>query len=157
MPGDKVIEMVGRGTRNLAQRGLAATGIVTSELIEAALDSLRGRGAQLAVCTNKPEALSRRLLALFGWTEHFAAVVGGDTLTVRKPEAAPLREAIRLAGGGRAVLVGDSITDVGTARAADIPCVAVSYGFRDRPAAELGANQLIDRFEQLVAVLEKIA
>jgi phosphoglycolate phosphatase len=93
---------------------------------------------------------------MFGWTERFAAVVGGDTLTVRKPEAAPLREAVRLAGGGRAVLVGDSITDVETARAAGIPFVAVTYGFRDRPADELGATQLIDRFEQLEAVLEKM-
>ena len=181
VPGAKVIEMVGRGTRNLVERGLAATGSVTPELVEgalaiflaryeehiadrsqpyegveAALDSLRAREARLAVCTNKPERLSRKLLATFGWTERFGAVVGGNTLTVRKPEAAPLREAIRLAGGGPAVLVGDSITDVETARAAGIPCVAVTYGFRDRPAAELGATHLIDRFEQLEAVLEKL-
>jgi phosphoglycolate phosphatase len=181
MPGARVIEMVGHGTRKLVERGLAATGPIMPEMlekalpifldyyeahiadgsrpyegVEAALDLLRGRGEQLAVCTNKPERLSRKLLAMLGWTQRFAAVVGGDTLTVRKPEAAPLREAVRLAGGGRAVLVGDSITDVETARAADIPCVAVTYGFRDRPATELGADQLIDGFEQLEAVLEKM-
>jgi phosphoglycolate phosphatase len=75
---------------------------------------------------------------------------------VRKPDAAPLGEAIKGAGGGRAVLVGDSITDVQTANAAGLPCLAVTFGFRDRPAEALGATGLIERFDQLVPALEKL-
>jgi phosphoglycolate phosphatase len=181
VPAARVIEMVGRGMRNLVERGLGATGVVTPALVEqalpiffeyyeahiadgsrpyegaeAALDLLRARGARIAICTNKPEGLTRKLLAAFGWTERFASVIGGDTLQVRKPDGAPLREAIARAGGGRAVLVGDSITDVQTARAAGWPCVAVTWGFRDRPAEELGATELIERFAQLVPALEKL-
>ncbi|HEY3662045.1 MAG TPA: phosphoglycolate phosphatase [Chthoniobacterales bacterium] len=182
VPASRVIEMVGRGMRNLVERGLGATGPATPELIEqalpifleyyephiadksrpyegaeAALDLLRERGAKLAICTNKPEGLSRKLLAAFGWTERFASVFGGDTLAVRKPDAAPLREAIRQAGGGAAVLVGDSITDVRTAHAAGLPCLAVTWGFRDRPVEALGAAALIERFDQLVPALEKLS
>ncbi|MGI8891611.1 MAG: phosphoglycolate phosphatase [Chthoniobacterales bacterium] len=181
VPGPRVIEMVGRGMRDLLERALTATGSVTSALVEEAvpiflqhydahiadhsrpyegageaLDLLAGRGARLAVCTNKPEALSRKLLASFGWRERFASVVGGDTLAVRKPEAAPLQAAIEQAGGGSAVLVGDSITDVRTAQAVGVPCVATSFGYRDRPAAELGADAVIDRYDQLVGVLEDL-
>ncbi len=179
VPGPRVIEMVGRGMRNLLERGLAATGSVTPALVEeavpifleyyaahladssrpyagveAALDELAARGVRLAICTNKPERLSRKLLAAFGWTARFASVVGGDTLAVRKPDAAPLREAIERADGGRSVLVGDSITDVETAVAAGVPCVAVTFGYRDRPAEELGATRLIERFADLVPALE---
>ncbi len=181
VPAAKVIEMVGRGMRNLVERGLRATGSAPPALLEkalqvfleyyeahiadatrpydgaeTALDLLRVRGAQLAICTNKPENLTRKLLAAFGWTERFDSVVGGDTLAVRKPDAAPLREAIQRAGGGRAVLVGDSITDVLTAKAAGLPCLVVTFGFRDRPGEALGATGLIDRFDQLVPALEKL-
>ena len=100
--------------------------------------------------------MSRKLLAKFGWMERFASVIGGDTLPVRKPDAAPLREAIRQAGGRPAVLVGDSITDVETAKAAGLPCLVVTFGFRDRPAEALGATGLIHRFDQLVWALEKL-
>jgi len=182
VPAAKVIEMVGRGMRDLVERGLRATGSASPALLEkalpvfleyyeahiadgsrpydgaeSALDLLRARGARLAICTNKPEGLTRKLLAKFGWTERFASVIGGDTLAVRKPDAAPLREAIRQAGGGRAVLVGDSITDVETAKAAGLPSVVVTFGFRDRPAEALGATGLIERFDQLVTALEKLA
>ncbi len=179
LPGARVTEMVGGGMRNLLERGLAATGVVTPALVEAgvptfleyykahiadesrpyagaeaALDELTARGVRLAICTNKPERLTHLLLAAFGWTERFASVIGGDTLPERKPAAEPLWEAIRRAGGGRGVLVGDSITDVETAVAAGLPCVAVTFGFRDRPAEELGATRLIGGFEELVAALE---
>jgi phosphoglycolate phosphatase len=121
-----------------------------------ALDLLRARGANLALCTNKPEQLARKLLAAFGWSERFAGVVGGDTLPARKPDPALLREAIRQAGGGSAVLVGDSITDIQTAAAAGLPCVAVTFGFRDRQATELGATALIDHFDQLAGALQTL-
>ena len=63
---------------------------------------------------------------------------------MRKPDPAPLHEAIARAGGGRAAFVGDSITDADTARAAGVPFVAVSFGFSDRPVEALGADAVIE-------------
>ena len=182
VPAESVRHLVGHGARALLRRGLAATGESSEKLVEAgfplfiehysanictgtkaypalepALDSLAGRGVALAICTNKQEGLTRLLLDALGWSERFAAVVGGDTLAVRKPDPAPLHEAIARAGGGRAAFVGDSITDADTARAAGLPFVAVSFGFSDRPATELGANAVIDGYEELVAALERLA
>ena len=122
--------------------------------LEAALDALAGRGAKLAVCTNKSEGLSRRLIETLGWKDRFSAIVGHDTLGVRKPDPLPLTEAVARAGGGRAVLVGDSITDAQTARAARVPFVAVSFGFSDRPVDELGADAVIHRYGDLVPTLD---
>jgi phosphoglycolate phosphatase len=108
------------------------------------------------LCTNKPQRLTHLLLDALGWRRRFDAVVGGDTSPVRKPDPLPLREAIARAGGGRAVFVGDSIVDAETARAAGLPFVAVTFGFSDRPVAELGADAAIDTFGELTAVLERL-
>ena len=173
--------MVGHGARALLQKGLAATGAVSDALVEEgfpifldyyaahiadgsrpfpglerALDALAARGVKLAVCTNKLESLSYALIGALGWEERFIALVGGDTLSVRKPDPAPLLETIARAGGGRAAFVGDSITDTDTARNAGLPCVAVSFGFSDRPAAELGAGAVIDHFDELIPALERL-
>lgn len=181
VPEESVRHMVGHGARALLTRGLAATGVMTPELVEegfpiflehyeahiadrtrpfpgleAALDGLAARGVRLAVCTNKLEGLARELIDALGWRERFAAIVGGDTLPVRKPDPAPLFEAIARAGGGRAAFVGDSITDTDTARNAAIPCVAVSFGFSDRPPEQLGADALIDHFDELILALERL-
>ena len=110
-------------------------------------------GASLAICTNKPERLTHLLIDALGWRGRFGAIVGADTLAVRKPDPAPAREAIARAGGGRAVFIGDSITDAETARAAELPFVAVSFGFADRPAEALGADAVIDRYAALAETL----
>ena len=96
------------------------------------------------------------LVDALGWSGRFAAIVGADTLAVRKPDPLPLREAIARAGGGRAAFVGDSITDADTARAAGIPFVAVSFGFSDRPVGELGADAVIDDYAELIPALERL-
>ena len=92
-----------------------------------------------------------RLIEALGWQHRFAAVVAGDTLAVSKPAPAPLHLAIERAGGGAAAaaFVGDSIVDVQTAKAAGMPVIAVSFGFADRPANELGADAVIDSFAEL--------
>ena len=171
---ERVCDMIGNGVAMLVRRGLAATGEATEALVEralpifydhyrahlcvgtraypgveAALEALSGAGSILGVCTNKPEGLARGLIEALGWTRHFQAVIGGDTLDVRKPDPAPLLEAIARCGGRPALLVGDSMTDAETARAAGIPFVAVSFGFSDRPVGELGADAVIDHFETL--------
>lgn len=119
--------------------------------VVAALDRFQAAGWRLAVCTNKLEGLSRRLLAELGLVERFAAVCGGDTFPVRKPDAAHLLGTIARAGGSRerAVMVGDSRTDIDAARNAEVPVVAVTFGYTDTPVTELGPDAVIDRFDQL--------
>lgn len=185
VPMAAVRQLVGHGVRGLLQRayqraGFSITEARISELrprfIEIyaariaresrpfpgcleALATLRARGAALAVCTNKPAALTRLLLDQLDLTGQFDAIVGGDELPVQKPDPAHLLEAINRAGGHatRAVLVGDASPDVGAARAAGVPCVIVAFGYNDMPAAELGGDALIDGYDQLIEVIERIA
>jgi phosphoglycolate phosphatase len=179
-PGS-VRHLVGQGAKALLRKGLAASaaadealvergfpiyldyysahicdGTILYPALEEALDALAARGARLAICTNKPERLAHLLVEALGWSGRFDAIVGADTLTVRKPLPAPLLEAIARAGGGRAAFVGDSITDADTARAAGTPFVAVSFGFSDRPVAQLGADAIIDSYADLVGTLERL-
>ena len=178
VPTESVRHLVGHGAKALLRKGLAATGEAPEELVEqgfpvfidyygrnicegtraypdveAALDRLVAQGIAVAMCTNKPEGLTHRLLDALGWSSRFEVIVGGDTLPVKKPDPAPLHEAIARAGGGRAAFVGDSITDADTARAARIPFVAVSFGFSDRPVEALGADAVIDSYADLPEAL----
>jgi phosphoglycolate phosphatase len=173
---ESVRHLVGHGARALLRRALDDEKLVERGLpiyldyyaanicvgtraypaLEEAMDELSARGAKLAICTNKPERLTHLLVDALGWTGRFAAVIGADTLPVRKPDPRPLEEAIVRAGGGRAALVGDSITDAETARAAGVPFVAVSFGFSDRPARELGADAVIDDYGELIGALERL-
>lgn len=126
-------------------------------LVEA-LRELRQRHALLGVCTNKRENLSLRLLQALDLLDHFGALVGADTLTVRKPDPAPLLETVARIGGrpARAVMIGDSETDAKTAKAAQIPFIAVSFGYRNCSVEELEADAVIDHFSELVPALEKL-
>ena len=110
--------------------------------VEAALDTLAERGYRLAVCTNKLEWLSVRLLDALGLSKRFAAICGADTFGISKPDPEILHRTIARAGaaGGAAVMVGDSLTDIATARAAEIPVIAVDFGYTDTPVADAGAR-----------------
>jgi phosphoglycolate phosphatase len=123
-----------------------------------ALDTLAQRGCRLAVCTNKLEWLSVRLLDALGLSSRFAAICGQDTFTMRKPDPDMLRLTIARAGGdtGHAVMVGDSMTDVATARAAGIPVVAVDFGYTETPPSELGADRLISHFDALPEAVRQL-
>ncbi len=124
--------------------------------VHAALEALSARGTRLAVCTNKPGHLAEIVLETFGLTGFFAGIVAGDTLPTRKPSPEPLVEAVARAGGAgrKAAMVGDSPIDADAARAAAIPFVAVSFGYSPVPAAELGADAVIDGFDALAGALE---
>lgn len=117
----------------------------------AALQTLRGAGATLAVCTNKPTELSMALLQTLGMAGLFAAIVGPEAAPARKPDPRHLRAAIAAAGGriDRALLVGDADTDAGAARAAGTPLILVSFGYTETPVAELAPDVLIHHFDQL--------
>jgi phosphoglycolate phosphatase len=125
---------------------------------EAALDTLAAEGSILVVCTNKPERYSLKLLSVLGLSERFALIAGSDTFAVRKPDPGHLLAAIAGAGGdaGTAVMVGDSAIDVATARAAKVPVVVLSHGYADLPAAQLGADRVVDGFTRLPAAVAEL-
>jgi phosphoglycolate phosphatase len=127
--------------------------------LDAALDQLATRGCRLAVCTNKLEGLSRRLLEALGLARRFAAICGQDTFGIHKPDPEILRRTILAAGGdgGNAVMVGDSGIDIATARAAGIPIVAVDFGYSETPVKDLEPDRLIGHFDQLVAAVMELA
>jgi phosphoglycolate phosphatase len=177
---DTVRHLVGHGARALIQRGLALAGEDDPALVEdavphflryyadhiadgsrpyagveAALDELTRAGVVTAVCTNKPEALARRLIGALGWDTRFAAILGGDSLPVKKPDAAHVLGTIDAVGGDRAatVFIGDSSVDVAAARAARVPVIVVSFGFADKPPADLGADAVIDHYDALLPLL----
>jgi phosphoglycolate phosphatase len=119
--------------------------------VEAALDVLAGRGCTFAVCTNKLERLSVRLLTSLGLANRFVTICGQDTFGVQKPDPEALLGTLRRAGGtlDRAVMVGDSLTDIATAKAALMPVVAVDFGYTDVPVRDLGPDTIISHYSHL--------
>ena len=177
-------QMIGGGTRAMLTRALDRTGGPVDEarfghLYDAliayherhtsehsapypgcldALDALEAKGCRLAVVTNKQEVLARKLLGELGLAHRFDAILGGDTLGPgrSKPARDMLDEALRRCGGTRFAMVGDSSFDVRAARAAQVPVVVLSGGYHDAPPETLGADVVIDRFDQLVEALESL-
>ena len=116
-----------------------------------AVESLSGAGYGVGICTNKPERLADLLLTRLGVRDHFASLVGADTLSVSKPDPEPLREAARRAGGhpDHCVLIGDSDTDRNTARTAGVPSVLVTFGPSGDDMAALQPEALLHHFNDL--------
>ncbi len=170
--------MIGGGLPNLVMKGLEATGgriqgARFDELVKNAradyeehvadkskpypgvLEALRGlaqRGCKMGVCTNKPTAASKKLLAALGLSKYLTVVVGGDSLPVKKPHPQMARELLKILGDiepEAAVLVGDSETDVKLARAAGLPVILVEGGYSEIAAKDLGADLVICGFPQL--------
>jgi phosphoglycolate phosphatase len=183
VPTEQVRGLVGGGSRRMLERALALTGgaegvdarALHAELLlhyeaniavhsrlfpggEAMLDALEQRGATLAVVTNKFESLARKLLEELGLASRFHTIMGGDTLGPGRAKPAPdlLLEMAMRVGGGRAAYVGDTTYDTLAAKAAGMPCVAVSFGFNDLPPEELGADAIIGHFDELVPALERL-
>lgn len=123
-----------------------------------AVAAIAGAGYGVGICTNKPEALADILLTRLGVRDAFAALIGADTLPVRKPDPEPLREAVRRAGGdpGRAVLIGDTVTDRETARAAGVPSVLVTFGPLGDAVADMQPEGLIGHFDELPALVARL-
>jgi phosphoglycolate phosphatase len=179
----EVRSLVGGGASRMLERALLLTGGVPDEEFDrlcqellrfyeeniavhtrlypggaAMLDELSAHGVQLAVATNKLEHFAVKLFDALGLANRFATIIGGDTLGPGrgKPKPDMLEEMKRRAGGGRAAFVGDTTFDTGAARAAGMPCVAVSFGFNDLPPDQLGAAAVIDHFDQLIPALEAL-
>ncbi len=169
--------MLGAGGRALILRGLAAAGrTVTADRLEemfggfldyynaniavhthlydgviASLDRFAAAGWQFAVCTNKMELSSVTLLRALGVGHRFAAICGQDTFHVCKPDPMALHATIARAGGdaARSVMIGDSETDIRTAIAARIPCVAVDFGYTDKHVSAYGPDRVVSHFDEL--------
>ena len=177
IPYEAARTMVGGGARVMVERGIKANGrtLATAEVdrmvrafiahyadhiavrsqpfdgVEAALDELASSGCRLAVCTNKLEWLSLRLLDALKLTTLFRAICGADTFGVSKPDPKILHGTIDRAGGNRAraIMIGDSMTDIATARAAGIPVIAVDFGYTEIPVAELDPDRVVSAFADL--------
>lgn len=171
--------MVGDGVAKLMEHAFAARGRVSDAAAVAAfsadytahvavasklypgvaetLGGLAGDGWRLAVCTNKPEAAARALLAAVGLAPLFAAVGGGDSFPVRKPNPAHLLATLRAAGGepGLAVMGGDHRNDVLAARGAGVPCVFAAWGYGS-PAMAEGAVAVAHDFVELGTIARKL-
>jgi phosphoglycolate phosphatase len=128
------------------------------EGVEPALAALADAGWRLGVCTNKPAALAEDLLGRLGVRGRFQAMLGADSLAVRKPDPRHVLETISRAGGlaTRSVLIGDTVTDREAARAARVPCVLVSFGPEGREVERLAPEALLDRYADLPALLERL-
>lgn len=124
-----------------------------------ALERLAAKGARLGVCTNKPAAMARLVLERLELTRCFAAILGPEDVARRKPHGDHILDTVRAIGGdpARTVMVGDSETDAAAARAAGVPFVAVSFGYcGEAGAAALGADRVIDHFDQLDAAIAEL-
>ncbi len=184
VPYETARNLIGGGARGMIARGIAAEGIaVAPEKVEQlfvdfiahytdhiadrsqpfpgltdALDVLESGGCRFAVCTNKLERLSVLLLKRLKLADRFAAICGQDTFEMQKPDPEVLRRTIAAAGGSltHAIMIGDSLTDIRTARAAGIPVIAVDFGYSERPVSELGPDRIISHFAQLRSAIAAI-
>ena len=184
LPAAAVRDMVGSGALRLIERGLAETGEEARELtaammpvfldyyaahiaghsvpypgVVAAMDALAAAGCTLAICTNKTERLSRLLVDALGWTHRFAAIIGGDTLPVRKPDPEHLLLTIRAAAGdpADAAFIGDTHFDVNAGLAAGVPTIVVGFGFSSEPVETLGASAVLHHYDDLLPTLVRLA
>lgn len=123
-----------------------------------AVEELKQRGYKVGICTNKPERMAIALMQSFGVLDAFGSLVGADTLPVRKPDPAPLIEAVLRAGGdpARCTLIGDTVTDRETARLAGVPSILVTFGPHGQGVAELKPEGMIEHYRELPAKVQEL-
>ena len=181
---EEVRAFVGHGARALLTRGLAATGGLPNAYdVEAdyrlfvefysrniahgsapfpglvrLLDRLKAEGYGLGVCTNKLEGLSVQLLEALDLAKYFGSVVGPDTLGIAKPNPKPFYAAVERLNldSPRSLMVGDSETDILTARNAGVPVIGVPFGYTPRPVVEFGPDRMIHHFDEAYDVIEEL-
>jgi phosphoglycolate phosphatase len=185
-PPEAVRTMVGGGLAKLLERGLAAHAMTLdheamsragqilfdhyaarpamySSLYPGAanaLGALREAGVALGVCTNKPDAIALDLLRTLGMTHAFGFVQGSEEGLAKKPDPAGMHRVLRQLGAAPSAsfMVGDSVTDVATARAAGLAgVILVSYGYTAIPARALGADAVIDHLDEVPGTLARLA
>jgi phosphoglycolate phosphatase len=185
LPMKEARPMIGAGMRTLIKRGFSADGIaLPDEKLEdlflaflahyedhiaeetrlypgvvEALDRFEAAGWRFAVCTNKLEKTAIHLLNALGIASRFAAICGQNTFPVCKPDGDALKLTIERAGGEvtRAVMVGDSKTDIDTARNAGVPVVALTFGYTDQPIATYTPDRVIGHYDELWEAVTAVA
>ncbi len=179
----RVKEMIGGGIPKLIERAFLSHGISQADLMPVVADflaaygadpigattlyegavpllqRLRDDGIKIALCTNKQQQITEEILRRFDIHDFFSSIVGEREGMPRKPDPEPLQFVLRELGVAPrdAVMVGDSAADSGTARAAGVPVVLVSYGYTHTPVAELGADAVIAHLDELDATLAHMA
>jgi phosphoglycolate phosphatase len=181
---DRAMPLIGEGARALLIAGLAEAGVVVapdqletlfdrfltiyegriadeSHLypgVSNALEQLSVSGYRLAICTNKLEHQARSVTEKLGIAQHFSAICGRDTFAYAKPDARHLTETIGQSGGDpkRAIMIGDSITDIKTARNAGLPVIAVTFGYTATPVKMLNPDQIIDHYDALGVAIDAL-
>jgi phosphoglycolate phosphatase len=184
LPATVVRPMIGDGAARLVERAFAAAGTpLAGASLEAAvlrflelygespldqtrvfdgavaaMDQLTRAGWAHGVCTNKPHAITTDILARLGFDGRISVVVGGDSTPQTKPHPAPLLSCLRQMGVAciDAVMIGDSAIDVLAARAAGVPVVIVTFGYSRQPVRSLGADAVVERFDELPAVVAEL-
>ncbi len=183
LSADTVKQYIGGGAKLMLQQGLEATGGIPGDDFKpfykkmlayyadnvsvhsrpfdgalALLDELDAMGVRYAVVTNKFESLAVNLLTDLNLAQRMGCILGADTLGKEnaKPSGAPIFEMVKRCGGGRAAYIGDSIYDTMAAKNAGVPSVACSFGFLHGPVEDLGADAIIDHFDDLIGVLRKL-
>ena len=174
--------MVGFGARSLIEQAMAATGtpVTASELpglvdiflahyrdhiadesvpfpgVVETLERLAADGRKLGVLTNKPQEMADLLLGALKLERFFRVIYGAGRMSYVKPDARIFHDVVRELGGEPAIMIGDSITDVATARAARAPVILVSYGYTPEPAHTLGGDAVTDDFTQIPALARSL-
>ncbi|MEP7172659.1 MAG: phosphoglycolate phosphatase [Aestuariivirga sp.] len=180
---DEVRSFVGHGAKALIARGCTATGdaidektldfyfaeflrfyekniAVNSVAFPGVINLLKrcaAGGLKMGVCTNKLEGLSVRLLQALGMEKYFGAIVGPDTINIGKPDPAPYLETVKRLGvpANNSIMIGDSETDILTARAAQVPVIAVTFGYTQKPAASYNPDHLVSHFDEIWDIIQR--
>ena len=182
---DQVIKMIGDGIPKLVERGFLATVGPQNERLEDAvaffsekyegtaaelsemfpgaahvLYKLKNMGLKLGICTNKPEKPAYKILNTFDISKHIDAVIGGDTFPgIRKPDSRHLSAVLKClnVSPNYAVMVGDNHNDASAAQELGIPFIVVTFGYAHCPVEALGADGIIEHFDELLRVLDRLA
>jgi phosphoglycolate phosphatase len=177
-----VRHLAGDGARALIRRGLELTGGITDALVEEgvltflehyeahlcdhstraehiedALDALADADIRIGICTNKPERLARKLVLALGWQPRFGSIIGGDTVGASKPDPRPLLACIEECGGGRAVFIGDTLSDRETAHAAGVTFIGAAVGCGGAAFTSGEDYPVIASFAELLSDLGRLA
>jgi phosphoglycolate phosphatase len=125
--------------------------------VEETLAALAAEGVHMAVLTNKPQEMADLLLAALKLDRFFPVVYGAGRMSYVKPDARIFHDVVRELDCGSGIMIGDSITDVATARAAAAPVILVSYGYTPEPADTLGGDAVTGDFREVPALARALA
>src|SRR5271170_1727728 len=126
--------------------------------VEATLEALLADGARMGVLTNKPQELTELLMPALGFNRFFRAIHGAGKLEVVKPNARVFHHVLEELGGdgSGAIMIGDSATDVATARAVGVPSIVLTYGYSTEPVETLGADRVTDDFREIPRLVREL-